>query len=365
MKLFRSQVYGDNKAFVKVGQLVFMKDRGEYDNRALGLDQWARASVPNLYVPLSAELTPVSDDASFRRYFRFSEGNSGLIFVDAPPEHEDNESFVRISAALLEHGLSCPEVKAFDYRLGYLAITDLGDRIYLDEVIKNPLSAELLYSDAVTAILKLLSVSCDVPVYDALRLRAEMDLFCDWFLERQLSFEVSSEERAMLEETFECLINSALEQPSAFVHRDFHCRNLMVDDVCNPSIIDFQDALVGPVTYDLVSLYKDCYYKFDRGVIIKVVDEFHQKLVGRGLVTRDSPVLRWFDLMGVQRHLKCLGIFSRLNLRDGKARYLADIPLVFEYLIETSASYPELQALHKWLSTRISPKVLNLKERFE
>ena len=339
-----------------------MKDRVEYDVRAVGLAQWARSSVPNLDVPLSAELTPVSDDASFRRYFRFNEGKTGLIFVDAPPENEDNESFVRISAALREHGLSCPEVKAFDYRLGYLAITDLGNRIYLDEIIKNPLSAEPLYSDAVSAILRFLSVSCDVPVYDALKLRAEMDLFREWFLERQLGLKISSDELLMLKETFEFLIGNALEQPFVFVHRDFHSRNLMVGDTYNPSIIDFQDALVGPLTYDLVSLYKDCYYRFDRGVIIKVVDEFHQKLVGLGLVTREAPLLRWFDFMGVQRHLKCLGIFSRLNLRDGKPRYLGDIPLVFEYLIEASASYYELEPLHHWLSSQISPMVVNLNE---
>jgi N-acetylmuramate 1-kinase len=340
-----------------------MKDVSQHaDARSAGLAEWARATVSSTNIPRSAVLVPVSDDASFRRYFRFSEGAVGLIFVDAPPEHEDNESFVKISSALCDAGLNCPEVKAFDYSLGYLAVTDLGDRLYLDELMENPSAMPALYGDAVRAILKLLPVSCDLPPYDARKLKAEMNLFHEWFLEGQLGMKVNSDVARMLEEVYEYLLSSALEQPTGFVHRDFHCRNLMVAAAAaeNPGIIDFQDAVVGPLTYDLVSLYKDCYYRFDRDLVEQVVEDFRQQLAGLGLVASHAPILRWFDLMGAQRHLKCLGIFSRLNLRDGKPGYLADIPLVIDYLIETSAIYPELEALHQWLLAEILPGVSNL-----
>ena len=217
-----------------------------------------------------------------------------------------------------------------------------------------------LYGDAIQAILKLLPVTCELPRYDAGRLKAEMSLFREWFLEGQLGLNVNADVAQMLDEAYECLVSSALEQPTGFVHRDFHCRNLMVDAAQNPGIIDFQDAVVGPVTYDLVSLYKDCYYQFDRHLVEQVVDDFRQQLAGRGLVAPDVPMLRWFDLMGAQRHLKCLGIFSRLNLRDGKPGYLADIPLVIEYLVETSAIYPELERLHNWLLAEVMPRVNDL-----
>ena len=340
-----------------------MKDESQYDARMTGLAKWARKNGSSGNIPPSAVLLPVSDDASFRRYFRFSEGATDLIFVDAPPEHEDNESFVRISAALRRVGLNCPEVKAYDGNLGFLAVTDLGDRLYLDEILENPSAIASLYKDAVGVILKLTTVNCELPLYDALKLRTELGLFREWFLERQLGLTVSSDEESMLAEVSDCLVRSALEQPTVFVHRDFHCRNLMVDDLANPGIIDFQDAVVGPVTYDLVSLYKDCYYQFNRDLVKQIVGDFHQKLAGFGILTLDVPMLRWFDLMGAQRHLKCLGIFSRLNLRDGKPGYLADIPLVVEYLVETSGIYPELEQFHHWLLAEVMPKVSDLKQR--
>ncbi len=340
-----------------------MKDVSQQaDGRAVGLAEWARATVLDANIPLSAVLVPVSDDASFRRYFRFSEGASHLIFVDAPPAHEDNESFVKISAALCEAGLNCPEVRAFDYRLGYLAITDLGDRLYLDELRQNPAAMPTLYEAASRAILTLLSVTCELPLYNALKLKAEMSLFHEWFLEGQLGLKVSGDVAQMLDETYEYLVGSALEQPSGFVHRDFHSRNLMVTALGNPGVIDFQDAVVGPVTYDLVSLYKDCYYRFDRNLVEQVVDDFRQRLARRGLVEPDAPMLRWFDLMGAQRHLKCLGIFSRLNLRDGKPGYLADIPLVVDYLVETSSIYPDLEGFHRWLCAEVMPWISDLKQ---
>ena len=323
------------------------------DVRAEALAQWARRADLNVDIPVTAELTPVSDDASFRRYFRFDRGAISLVFVDAPPEHEDNESFVRVAAALGAAGLNCPRVLAVDYEDGFMAVTDLGDRLYLDEISEHPDRVAPLYDDASDAILSMLPIQCDLPHYDADRLMTEMSLFHEWFLIRQLELAVTADELTMLESVYRRLADNALEQPQGFVHRDFHARNLMVQSSDGPGIIDFQDAVMGPVTYDLVSLFKDCYYRFDRSLVLDRVERFRRQLIAAGILSEEDPLLRWFDLMGAQRHLKCAGIFSRLNLRDGKQRYLADIPLVVSYLVEVTAIYPDLEELHQWLRRRV------------
>jgi aminoglycoside/choline kinase family phosphotransferase len=327
------------------------------DARAQGLADWARTAKLGEAIPENAQLVPVSDDASFRRYFRFAESDIGLVFVDAPPEHEDNPSFVKVSDALTKAGITCPVIRAVDYEKGYMVITDLGNRVYLDEMGQHPGTIPSLYDQAIETILAMIPVQCDLPDYDESRLRTEMSLFDDWFLAKQLKLQVTDSLRAMLDEAFDILVRSALEQPTGFVHRDYHCRNLMVLDVDGPGVIDFQDALVGPVTYDLVSLYKDCYFRFDREEVISRVSRFSQQLLGRGLINDEAPVLRWFDLMGMQRHLKCAGIFSRLHLRDGKARYLGDIPLVVSYLNETSGTYSDLSDFNHWLRAEIVPRM--------
>lgn len=325
------------------------------DKRAQALTAWARSTDQGSRIPAGAQLVPVSDDASFRRYFRFTQGARGLLFVDAPPEHEDNESFTRISAAMIAAGLGCPQVLAVDYDSGFMMITDLGDRVYLSEIRRDPSLVGPLYDDAVSAIIRMIGVECDLPPYDETRLREEMALFHEWFLPRQLGLTVDAGTRAMLQDVYDYLAGSALAQPTGFVHRDYHSRNLLVTDSNNPGIIDFQDAVTGPVTYDLVSLYKDCYYRFDRAVVELKVARFAGQLVGAGLVRAADPVLAWFDLMGAQRHLKCAGIFSRLNLRDGKPGYLGDIPLVIDYLLEVSTLYEPLNIFGEWLRRDIVP----------
>lgn len=325
------------------------------DVRAEGLAAWARAVDAS--IPVSAELKPVSDDASFRRYFRFTEGADGSVFVDAPPEHEENESFIRVSGALFDQNLTCPRVINADIELGYLRVTDLGDKVYLAEMRRQPDRVDALYEDAIAALIRMLEVECELPPYDEKRLRDEMALFHEWFLPKQLNVGVTADVQHLLESVYDLLVDNALCQPQRFVHRDYHSRNLMVIDGSGPGILDFQDAVIGPVTYDLVSLYKDCYYRFERPVVELAVEDFRRRLVIDGVIGEEAPVLRWFDLMGAQRHLKCAGIFSRLNLRDGKPGYLPDIPLVISYLDEVAELYPELEAFGRWLGSEIQPRL--------
>ena len=331
------------------------------DVRAEALARWASSVNLGVEIPEDADLQPVSDDASFRRYFRFllqgSPLDLGLVFVDAPPEHEDNESFVRISAALGEAGLNCPRVVASDLEQGFMAVTDLGDTLYLEVMISNPGRIPGLYEDAVGGILRMMTVKCDLPPYNRQRLIDEMSLFHEWFLRQQLQIKVSREMKTMLDQTYDYLAERALEQPALFVHRDYHCRNLMVESLNSPGVIDFQDAVIGPVTYDLVSLYKDCYYRFDRRDVERAVEDFRNRLIGLNVVDESAPLLEWFDLMGVQRHLKCAGIFSRLNLRDGKPGYLKDIPLVIDYLQEAADLYPELSSLSGFLREQVQGRL--------
>ena len=325
------------------------------DHRSRGLETWAKSV--DTQIPLDAKLEKISDDASFRRYFRFSGLTHKRIFVDAPPECEDNVSFLNISTALLDAGLNAPEVLSANLEHGYLMITDLGDEPYLNRIVLQPENTEPLYADAVRAIMRMQKIQCDLPIYDESKLQSEMNLFHEWFLVGQLRLDLSSSLKFLLETVYRFLIDSALQQPICFVHRDYHCRNLMVVSENSPGIIDFQDAIKGPVTYDLVSLFKDCYYRFDRKVVEEAVSDFHASQVAEGRLSSDVPILRWFDLMGAQRHLKCAGIFSRLNLRDDKTRYLANIPMVVDYLAEVSCLYPELSDFGIWLKENIQPRL--------
>ena len=325
------------------------------DSRANGLEAWAK-SVESL-IPPSAKLEKISGDASFRRYFRFPGLSRKRIFVDAPPEHEDNASFLKVSAALIDAGLNAPRVFSANLEYGYLMIADLGDELYLQRINRQPQNAQRLYADAVQAIIRMQKVRCDLPIYDETKLQSEMNLFHEWFLVQQLRLDLSANLKSLLDTVHRLLIDNALQQPVYFVHRDYHSRNLMVVSDNSPGIIDFQDAVKGPITYDMVSLFKDCYYRFDRKVVEEAVSNFHVSQVAAGRLSVDVPILRWFDLMGAQRHLKCAGIFSRLNLRDRKTRYLADIPLVVDYLVEVSRLYPELADFGVWLEEDVQPRL--------
>ncbi|RUQ33218.1 MAG: aminoglycoside phosphotransferase [Candidatus Competibacteraceae bacterium] len=301
-------------------------------------------------------MAPASSDASFRRYFRVWYDDQTRIVMDAPPDKEDCRPFVAIAQALRGLGLNAPTVLDGDFDQGLLLLTDLGSRQYLAEL--NDHSVPGLYGDALEALARLQTSgdpdSALLPAYDAALLHREMDLFRDWFLGRLLALELSAAEQHTLDQTFAALSANALEQPQVWVHRDYHSRNLMVTDPDNPGVLDFQDAVVGAVTYDLVSLLRDCYIAWPRPQVETWALDHRARLRALGMIGLDDAdqFLRWFDLMGVQRHLKAVGIFARLNLRDGKPGYLGDIPRTLGYVLAVAERYPELAGLRDLLRTR-------------
>ncbi len=321
-----------------------MKSSADTDSRFAELQCWLREE---LALPV-ADIAPASADASFRRYFRLRYNGTTRIVMDAPPEKEDVQPFIAISALLAGLGLHVPDVLEQDSRRGFLLLTDLGSRQYLGEL--NDSTARQLYGDALRALILLQSCPAaeleQIPRYDRQLLQAEMALFHDWYLERLLKISLTSEQQEELESSFSFLISAALEQPQVLVHRDYHSRNLMVDEP-NPGVLDFQDAVVGPVSYDLVSLLRDCYIAWPREWVADWVGQYHRQATSAGILQQVEigQLLRWFDLMGVQRHLKAIGIFSRLNIRDGKPGYLKDIPRTMGYVEEVCRCYPELQGL--------------------
>ncbi len=295
-----------------------------------------------------SRLTPTSGDASFRHYFRVrvSDGQSRIL-MDAPAPREDIRPFVRISTLLATAGLSVPRIYAGDVDQGFLLLSDLGERLYLDALRED--DADALYRDAIDALVRMQSCveACTLPPYDRERLMAEMELFPDWFLGRHLSIDVTARLRAVLDGCFEFLVAACLELPRRFVHRDYHSRNLMVASDGNPGILDYQDAVNGPIAYDLVSLLRDVYVQWPAQRVRSWLHQYWNKARKAGLLEGVdlSTLTRWFDLTGVQRHLKVAGIFARLYHRDAKPRYLVDIPLTLRYLLEVAGSYRELEPL--------------------
>jgi hypothetical protein len=310
------------------------------------LESWARQQLGWH----DAVLTPASADASFRRYFRIQRDGQSYILMDAPPDREDCRPFVYISRLLRDLGLHVPEILAEDTAQGFLLLSDLGSRLYLDEL--NEANVDRLYGDALGALATLQGcgpADGRLPRYDRRLLLAEMSLFRDWLLGTHLEMTLNDSERQRLEESFESLVANALEQPVVCVHRDFHSRNLMVSDHHNPGVLDYQDAVIGPVTYDLVSLLRDCYIDWPRSRVEGWALGYYELARQTGILrpgdADETGFLRWFDLMGVQRHLKAAGIFARLNHRDGKPGYLADIPRTLGYVQAVCQRYPELADL--------------------
>lgn len=275
--------------------------------------------------------------------------------MDAPPDKEDLGSWLNVDARLREAGLNAPEILAVDREQGFVLMQDLGARTYLPEL--NERSVDGLYADAFDVLLRMQTMVevKGLPDYDRQRLITEMELLPEWFLKRHLGKEIACEEWDIIEAAFTFLVHAADEQPRAFVHRDFHSRNLMrvvhngaADEsgrLLNPAIIDFQDAVVGPVTYDLVSLLRDCYIAWDKERVEGWVESYRIRLQATHLLAREvsaTQFARWFDLMGLQRHIKVLGIFCRLWYRDGKRQYLDDLALCWRYTIDVAHRYPEL-----------------------
>lgn len=306
-----------------------------------------------------------SADASFRRYFRIHlPSGETLIVMDAPPEHEDIRPYLRVSRLLAGLGLHAPAVLAVDEPRGFMLLEDLGSEPYL-AALKDRSRADALYGEALAALATLQvrggAAAVALPPYDAATLQREMDLMPEWFAGRHLGLELTAEDHGLFAEACAVLREVALAQPVVFVHRDYHSRNLMVLPAAGPGIIDFQDALAGPIGYDLVSLLKDCYISWPRAQVEAWLRAHRDALRAAGAVQlvgdSEREFLRWFDFIGVQRHLKVLGIFARLCWRDGKTGYLDDLPLTLEYTLDACARHPELSALGAWLRRRAAPSL--------
>lgn len=331
----------------------------QLDKRLKALESWITTDKS---IELE-KIEPASADASFRRYFRahikpttkFSNAYT-VIAMDAPPKHEDNALFVKCAQVLSSCGLHAPNIYKTNLKQGFLLLEDLGKQTYQDQLQQS--NADECYSDASQALMKLqchtAKYATKFKPYDRSLLLAEMTLFEQWYINSHLKKTLNNKQKQSLETIFNQLVSNALEQPQVLVHRDYHCRNLLITKTNNPGIIDFQDMVVGPISYDLVSLYKDCYISWPRKKIEYWMENYRLMSIKKGLISSNiSPVkwLRWFDLMGVQRHLKVLGIFSRLNHRDNKPQYLNNLPLVNQYLKETCSHYEKLHPLSLLLNT--------------
>lgn len=305
-------------------------------------------------------LEAASADASFRSYWRGQSAGVSQIVMDAPPEHEDIEPWLDIAERLRRAGLNAPEVRALDRDHGFILMSDLGSQPLLSALDDD--SVEALYGAALDALFALQTQAdaTGLPDYDEARLVAEMELMPSWFLRRHLGFTPECEQWDIIESAFRALADNALAQPRVLVHRDFHSRNLMV---CEPAlgVIDFQDAVRGPITYDLASLLRDCYIAWPDERVYRWLEAYRTRLADAGLIAVDGARFRrWFDLMGVQRHIKVLGIFCRLNYRDGKPGYLADLPLVWRYVREVGSEYDAIRPLIGLIQQAIGERPLHL-----
>lgn len=300
---------------------------------------------------------PASSDASFRRYFRIKSDDTSLIIMDAPPENESCDAFIAVSKQLSSIGLNVPEVLAQDLTLGFLLLTDLGTQTYLS--VLNEDNAEELYSNALQSLVILQTKGKDfsnqLPNYTSELLSQEMVLFDDWLGQKHLDLGMNKLENIAWQQLQNTLINSANSQPQVYVHRDYHSRNLMFTEPdnqqSNPGILDFQDALKGPLTYDAVSMLKDCYITWEQRQVTEWAREYFLMLCKVNLLSKHewAGFQKAFDLMGVQRHLKASGIFARLYHRDGKLNYLDDIPATLDYLVSSATKYSEASFLIDWV----------------
>ena len=341
------------------------------DQRKRLLSAWGQQCLAALPAPAGgnasgARLDTVSGDASFRRYFRLhlDDGRS-YVLVDAPPEREDCHRFVRVAQLFRQAGLLTPQVLAVDYQQGFMLLEDFGDTLYLPVLRssrdQSPATVDAMYGAAMAALVELQAngKSGELAPYDRTLLRSELQLFDQWFCERFVGMQLDAGARDLLDSTWTFLEDRALAQQQVCVHRDYHSRNLMILDnnpAAAPGVIDFQDAVVGACTYDLVSLLRDCYIVWPQARVQQWALQFHTQATQRGILTTDfSTFMRDFDLMGVQRHIKVIGIFCRLNLRDGKPAYMADIPVVIDYVLAVAAAHPELAPFLDWFRHALLP----------
>jgi len=320
--------------------------------------KWIERSLPSTVTSSGLlQLDALAGDAGFRRYFRVN-AKPSVIAVNSPPKKEKNAEYVGLSLFLQSQGLITPKIHAVNFTHGYMLVEDFGCTLFCQQL--ELVDPNGLYDQAETELLKIQTATEKapaIPLHDDTKIDQELALFEQWFLNSLLNYQLNKDERALLDSFFATIKSMAKEQPQVMIHADYHSRNLMIIDQGKLGIIDFQDAMLGAITYDLVSLLKDCYVRWPENWVIERALEFKKRLESRALLTdiADSQFLKWFDFMGLQRHIKVLGIFSRLALRDSKRGYLKDIPLVAQYCLEASSKYPQAQAFNSWFRQQILP----------
>lgn len=299
-----------------------------------------------------ATLTAASSDASFRRYFRWEGGGRSFVVMDAPPPQENCKPFVDIAFLLAKSGINVPKIYAEDLERGFLLLNDLGNKTYLDVIDGE--NADDLFNDALQALLAFqqLPMVAPLPSYDVALLRRELELFPEWYVKRELGVEFDAAQQVLWQQVSDLLIDSALAQPKVLVHRDYMPRNLMLSEP-NPGVLDFQDAVYGPVTYDVTCLFKDAFLSWPEESVRIWLERYWQQAAALNIPVQPDfeDFLRASDLMGVQRHLKVIGIFARICHRDGKPRYLTDVPRFFAYIDAVIARRPELAELDVLLAS--------------
>ena len=317
---------------------------------------------PHIQSPEALSLERLTGDAGFRQYYELNT-QPRLLAVTAPETPGNSERaiyFSRLAGVLRQQGIPVPQVLACDEAQNFLLLEHFGRQDFLD--VLNLETADLLYGEALVVLLRLQqmpSTAIDLPPYDQALLRTEMNLFVDWFVGDLLDYSLTPDEHDVIDRAFVFLETLALEQPQVAVHRDYHSRNLMYREGEAPGVIDFQDAVRGPITYDLVSLLRDCYIQWPQAKVQQWALSYLSLSIDAGVITAVSETqwLRWFDAMGLQRHIKVLGIFARLHLRDGKARYLNDLPLVWYYTLSVAQQIDALQDFTRWCQQRLLPLV--------
>ncbi|MGF6088960.1 aminoglycoside phosphotransferase family protein [Pseudomonas sp. 18173] len=330
----------------------------DQDVRLQHLKVWLDEQLTTLFAEQNwgsvppATLTAASSDASFRRYFRWEGGGKSFIVMDAPPPQENCKPFVDIAFLLAKSGINVPKIYAEDLERGFLLLNDLGNKTYLDVIDSE--NADDLFEDALQALLAFqqLPMIAPLPSYDVALLRRELELFPEWYVKRELGIEFDAAQQVLWQQVSELLIDSALAQPKVLVHRDYMPRNLMLSEP-NPGVLDFQDAVYGPVTYDVTCLFKDAFLSWPQERVHGWLESYWQQAGALGIPVQPEfeDFLRASDLMGVQRHLKVIGIFARICHRDGKPRYLGDVPRFFAYIEAVIARRPELAELDVLLAS--------------